>query len=288
MKHVRAKHPVVKTIVHYALIFVGALLAATALEIFLIPNNIIDGGIVGVSIMASYLTGAPLGLFTLVLNLPFLYIGYKQIGKTFVLSSLFGIAVFSFWLSVFHPVPGLTHDILLAAVFGGIILGVGVGLIIRYGGSLDGTEMIAIVLSKSSVFSVGQVVMFFNVFILSAAGLLFGWDKAMYSLITYFIAFKIIDIVVEGIDESKAAMIVSDHWEEIAEAIMARLGRSVTLFHGEGGYRRERGNVIYAVVTRIEIAKLRAIVMDKDEDAFVTIHNVSDVISKHHQKSAIH
>ena len=281
------KHPYLRQIFQFAMIFIGSILAAIALEEFLVPDNLIDGGVNGISIMASYLTGFPLGVFTFVLNVPFLFIGYKQIGKTFVIRSLFAIVSFSFWLTVFHTVTDATHDIFLASIFGGLFLGIGVGLIIRYGGSLDGTEMIAIVINRRWDFSVGQVVMFFNIFILSAAGLLFGWDRAMYSLITYFIAFKIIDIVIEGLDESKSAMIITEYSREVADAIMARLGRSVTFLQSEGGYSGRRGTVIYLVLTRIEISKLKSVCLEIDENALITIQNVSDVIGKQHKK-AIH
>jgi uncharacterized membrane-anchored protein YitT (DUF2179 family) len=277
-----------KMIQKYLLIFIGSILAAVGLEIFLIPNNIIDGGIIGISIIASHLSKLPLGMFTFVLNIPFLFFGYKQIGKTFVVSSLFATASLSFWISILHPIPGLTNDVLLATVFGGIIEGIGVGLIIRNGGSLDGTEIVAIVLNKRTVFSVGQMVMFFNLFILSSAGLFFGWDRAMYSLIAYFIAYKLIDIVVEGFDEVKAAMIISDNGEEIAEAIMARLGRGVTFLEGKGGFSKNKKTILYAVVTRLEIAKLKSIIYDKDEDAFVTIQDVSDIMGGKHKKQQIH
>lgn len=284
----KIKHPVWQNIQKYLLLFAGAVIAAIGLEIFLIPNNIIDGGVVGISIIASFLTPVPLGVYTFFLNVPFLYMGYKQIGKTFVFSSLFAITVFSVFVSILTPVPGLTHDDLLAAVFGGIILGVGVGLIIRYGGSLDGTEMIAIVINEKTIFSVGQIVMIFNVFILGSAGLVFGWDRAFYSLIAYFIAHKAIDTVIDGLDEAKAAFIVSDFPYEIAEVITARLGRGVTFLEGLGGFSKTDKLIIYSVVTRLEIAKLKSIIKGIDENAFVIIHDVSDVMSGKHKKSGIH
>ena len=284
----KKKHLILRKIYKFALLFLGSILAAVGLEFFLIPNNIIDGGIVGISIITSYLTNVPLGVFTFALNIPFLIFGYMQIGKTFVISSLFTITSFSFWVSVFYPIPGLTNDVLLAAVFGGIILGIGVGLIIRNGGSLDGTEMIAIFVNKRTMFSVGQTVMFFNLFILSGAGLLFGWDKAMYSLIAYFIAFKIIDITIEGLDEAKATIIISEKGNEIAEAILARLGRGVTFLDGKGGFSKNKKIILYAVITRLEISKLKGIINDFDENAFVTITDVSDIMGGKHKKKAIH
>lgn len=282
------KNIALRELKRYIFLFIGSILAAVGLEIFLIPNNIIDGGVVGISIIISYLTNIPLSVFVVVLNIPFLFLGYKQIGKTFVFTSLFAIVSFSLWLTVFNPIPGLTDDVLLATVFGGIILGVGVGMIIRYGGSLDGTEMVAIIVNKGTSFSVGEMVMFFNIFILSSAALVFGWDRAMYSLIAYFIAFKVIDITIEGLDEAKAAIIISDKGDEIAEAITARLGRGVTFLEGRGGYSKDRKIVLYSVVTRLEVSKLRAIIEDKDEDAFVTINDVSDVMGGKHKKRSIH
>ncbi|MPM71441.1 hypothetical protein SDC9_118406 [bioreactor metagenome] len=277
-----------RAIKKYIMLLIGSIVAAVGLEIFLVPNNIIDGGIVGISIMASHLTGISLSTFLVLLNIPFLYLGYKQIGKTFAISTLFSIISLSYWVDFFHPIAELTNDLFLAAIFGGIIVGIGVGLIIRYGGSLDGTEIVAIILDKRTGFSVGEIIMFFNLFILSSAGLVFSWDKAMYSLVAYFIAYKVIDITIEGLDESKAVMIVSDYPDEIADALMARLGRGVTILHGEGGYTKDRKNVLYSVITRLELAKLKAIVDEKDENAFITVNDVHEVMGGRFKKKAIH
>lgn len=282
------KHPVFRIVKKYFMLFIGSIIAAVGLEIFLVPNNIIDGGIVGISIMSAHLSKLPLSLFLILFNLPFLYLGYKQIGKTFALSTLFSIISLSYWVSVFQPIPGLTNDLFLAAIFGGIIVGIGVGLIIRYGGSLDGTEIIAILLDKRTGFSVGEIIMFFNLFILTSAGLVFTWDKAMYSLVAYYVAFKVIDTVIEGLDESKAVMIVSDKPDDIADALMARLGRGVTILHGEGGYSKDKKLVLYSVITRLEMAKLKSIIDEIDESAFVTINDVHDVMGGRFKKKAIH
>lgn len=283
----KRQHTFQSTVKRMIFIILGSVLVSIALEIFLIPNKIIDGGIVGISIMASYLTNLPLGIFTFFLNSPFLIIGYKQIGKTFAIITLIANILLSIGVTLLHPIPGITHDILLASVFGGVIMGAGVGLIIKNGGSLDGTEIIAIILDKKTGFSIGEIVMFFNLFILSSAGLVFEWDKAMYSLITYFVAFKTIDIVVEGLEESKAVIIISDQYKDIMEAIRDRLGRSVTTLQGNGSSKRINGNVIYVVVTRLEIAKLKSIVHGFDEHALMTIGSV-EVVGKRYQKKAIH
>ncbi|MBP2643360.1 MAG: hypothetical protein H6Q67_1247 [Firmicutes bacterium] len=277
-----------RMIIKYLFLFLGSILAAVGLEIFLVPNQIIDGGVVGISILLSSVTHLPLSALIFLLNLPFLYVGYKQIGKTFAISTLFSIVSLAFWVSFFHPIPELTHDFFLAAIFGGISVGIGVGLIIRYGGSTDGTEIIAVIFDKKTGFSVGEVVMFFNLFILSSAGFVFGWDKAMYSLVAYFVAFKVIDITVSGLDESKAIMIVSENAEAISAALLARLGRGVTILHGEGGWSGEPKKVLYSIVTRLEIAKLKSIVQELDENAFVTINDVHEVMGGQFSKKSIH
>ncbi len=283
----KKKYKILHFVTKVFILILGSVLASTGLEIFLIPNNIIDGGMTGISIIASSLTKLPLGMFILILNLPFLVMGYKQIGKTFALSTLFSVICLSVGVSVLHPIPGLTHDILLATVFGGIVLGMGVGLIIRNGGSLDGTEIVAVILDKRSSFSIGEIVMFFNLFILGGSGFVFGWDRAMYSLIAYFIAFKAIDIMVDGLDESKAVIIISEKSREISEAIIDRLGRGLTFLDGKGAYRGLSTDVIYVIVSRLEIAKLKNIVQGFDQGALVTITNV-EVTGKRYKKKSIH
>ncbi|OXS52972.1 hypothetical protein B1A99_31985 [Cohnella sp. CIP 111063] len=270
------------------LIIVGAILVAVALEIFLVNNSIIDGGITGISIMSSYLSALPIGVFLFILNLPFLILGYRTIGKTFALSTLLGVAVLSVSTYLLHPYKPFTDDILLAAVFGGIFLGAGTGIVIRAGGSLDGTEIVAILLNRKSPFSVGQVVMFINFFILSSAGFVYSWDRAMFSMIAYYIAFKVIDLTIEGFDESKSCWIISDQHKEIGDAITARLGRGVTYLHGEGGYTGDSKKVIFCVINRLEEAKLKTIVGEMDPAAFLAVGNIHDVKGGRFKKKDIH
>ncbi|HUC92262.1 MAG TPA: YitT family protein [Paenibacillus sp.] len=267
---------------------VGAVLMAVGLEIFLVPNRIVDGGITGISIMLSELTGVRLGIFLFILNLPFLILGYKQIGKTFAISTLYGVAVMSVGTFLLHPVDPLTVSPILAAVFGGGVLGVGVGMVIRFGGSLDGTEIVAILINKNTPFSVGEIVMFFNFFILLAAGFVFGWDNAMYSIIAYFIAFKAIDVTIEGLDESKSVWIISDEWQEVGAAIMDRLGRGVTYLNGEGAFTGDSKRVIFCVITRLEEAKMKSIVQEIDPAAFLAVGNIHDVKGGRFKKRDIH
>lgn len=258
------------------------------IEEFLVPNKVLDGGIVGISIILSHLSGWKLGWFIFILNIPFFYIGYKQIGKTFALSTLLGIAVLSATTLLLHDVPVFTEDLLLATVFGGIVLGVGVGMVIRYGGSLDGTEILAILVNKKLPFSVGEIIMFFNIFIFATAGFVFGWNRAMYSILAYFIAFKTIDVVISGLDESKSAWIISEQHKVIGEAILARLGRGVTYLNGEGAYTGDDKKVIFCVITRLEEAKLKAIVEEIDPSAFLAVADIAEVRGGRFKKKAIH
>ncbi|MDF2923032.1 MAG: rane protein [Paenibacillaceae bacterium] len=285
-KHVRLT--TTKLLRRIIFLVLGAGLVSVGLEIFLVPNQIIDGGIVGISIITAHLTGVPIGVFLLLLNLPFLLVGYKQIGKTFALSTLFGVIVMSIGTHFLHPVEALTKEPLLAAVFGGIILGIGVGMVIRSGGSLDGTEIVAILATKRMPFSVGEIVMFFNIFILASAGFVFGLDHAMYSLIAYFIAFKMIDLTIEGFNESKAVWVISEDYKTIGDAIISRLGRGVTYMKGEGAFSGGDKQVIFCVITRLEEAKLKTIVDEIDHNAFLAVGNIHDVKGGRFRKKNIH
>lgn len=270
------------------MVIIGAIIMALGLEQFLVPNKILDGGIVGISIIASHLFGIPLGVFIFILNIPFFFIGYKQIGKTFALSTALGITVLSIATIMLHPVAAFTDDLLLSTVFGGVILGTGVGIVIRYGGSLDGTEIMAILFNRKLPFSVGEIIMFFNILIFIVAGFVFNWEQTMYSMLAYFIAYKTIDIVIEGLEESKAIYIISDEYEEIGSAIMHRLGRGVTFLNGAGGYTGDPKNVIFTVVTRLEESKLISIVEEKDPTAFLAIGNIAEVRGGRFKKKNIH
>lgn len=277
--------------IRYILIIVGALIYTAGLEFFLVPNHIIDGGVVGISLMAASLSGISFSFFVVLINIPFLYVGYRVLGKSFTFSTLFGIvwmAIFSVLFQKGHYV--VTMDSFLGAIFGGIILGVGVGLIIRNGGSLDGSEVVAIIFDKRSSFSVGEVVMALNFVILGAAGFVYSWNSAMYSLIAYFIAYKMIDITITGLEESKGVMIITDEDKagSISDALNARLGRGVTVIYGEGGYLKQPKRILYSVVTRLEITKLKDIVYEQDDKAFITISDVHDVFGGQFQKKNIH
>ena len=253
----------------------GAFVAAFALECFLVPNNIIDGGIVGISMIISYITKWNLGLLILILNIPFIGLAFNKMGKQFVFQTLFAVSMLAVGINVFHAYH-ITEDLLLATVFGGIILGTGVGIVLKNEGSLDGTEILSLVLSKKFGLSVGEIIMVFNVFIYFGAGLVFGWNKAMYSVLTYLIAYKVIDIVLEGLNTSKSVRIISDKATEIGQDLIDNFEISVTYLKGIGGYSKTEKTIIYCVVSRLELAKLKEVVREYDPRAFISIVDVHE------------
>lgn len=264
-------------------IVVGCALSAFSIGAILIPNLILDGGINGISIMLGQVTGIKTSIFIVLLNIPFLILGYKTLGKQFVFKSLFAMLVFSGMLYYTETLDIGIQDKLLATIYGGLLLGIGVGLIIRYGGCLDGTEIAAIIVSKKRNISVGQVVLICNVFIYGTAGFIFGFDRALYSLLTYFITYKIIDFVSEGLEQGKAVLIVTNQSAKIANDIFEKLGRTVTSFEGKGMINGET-MILYCVITRLELTELRAIVNADDVQAFVTVTDVSEIIGAHIKK----
>lgn len=274
-----------REIASFLYLTIGAIFAAFAIEEFLVPVLVLDGGVVGVSMIISQLTGIKLGILTFVLNIPFLIIGLKNMGKGFFVSAIYSMILFSIALSVFTDLRYVTEEALLGVVFGGVLLGLGVGFVLRGGGCLDGTETIALLLSKKTSFSVGQVVFIINIFIYATAGILFGWDRALYSLLTYFISFKIIDMVEEGLDQGKAAMIITQNGEELADEIYKKLGRTCTIMDGQGLISSDKKCILYCVITRIEVATLRKIVSESNESAFVTITDVSEIVGNHVKKT---
>lgn len=254
----------------------GAFVAGFALEGFLIPNDMIDGGIVGISIMTSYLTKINLGLLIVCINFPFIFLALKKLGKLFVAQTLYAIAMLGVGVNVFKNHIA-TDDILLATVFGGVVLGIGVGIVLRNNAAMDGTEILSIRLAKKSGFSIGEIIMFFNFFIYACAGFFYGWDKAMYSVLVYFIAYKVIDIVLEGLNEAKSVTIISDKAEEIGNAVIKKLDVGITYIEGKGGYSGADKKIIYCVISRLEVTKLKELIQSIDPTAFLAIETVHEV-----------
>ncbi len=278
MKKIKDKK--IRLIMRYIMLTIGCIIAAMSLECFLIPNTILDGGITGISIIIYKLFDIPLWLLILILNIPFVYIGYKNLGHNFLVRAIYSMIIFSLFLSLFAGVEPFTEEKLLATVFGGAILGLGVGLVIHFGGCVDGTESLAIVISKKSNLSVGQIILICNLVIYTVAGFIFGFDRAMYSLLTYIITFKIIDFVSEGLEQAKAALIITKNGKPVSEEIYKRLGRTTTTIKGNGLIDGEN-DMLYCVLTRLEVFELNNIVEEMDESAFITILEVSDIIGNH-------
>lgn len=272
------------------LIIIGAALAGYALEAVLIPNSVIDGGVTGISIMGNHVFGIPLGVLLFVLNLPFIYLGYKQVGKTFAIYSVIGIAALSVSTMVMSGIgPILTEkDELLVVLSGGVMLGVGVGIVLRNGGALDGTDVLAVLISSKVPFSVGDIILFINAFIFTAAGFIFGLESALYSATTYYIAKVVIDVVQVGLESSKSVRVITQHPREIGQAIQDRLGRGVTYTHGTGGFSDEPLEILNCIITRMEENKVLTIIREYDPTAFVVITDVSEVKGGNFKKQDIH
>lgn len=275
------------------LILLGILSAGMGLKGFLLSSRFIDGGVTGISMLVSDVLGFPLGILILVFNLPFIAIGYHQIGKTFAIKSALAITGLSICLFVVKY-PDITADKLLTAIFGGLFIGAGIGLAIRGGAVLDGTEIAALLVSrKSHLLKVGDVILILNIFIFLAAAFYLGVESALYSILTYIAASKTIDFLIHGIEEYTAITIISTKNEEIKEAITNRLHRGVTVYRGHGGMG-SRGvadsdqDILYCVVTRLEIGNIKNVVKEIDPTAFITTHSLSDVEGGLVKKTALH
>lgn len=255
---------------------IGAIITAFALESFLVPNNIIDGGVIGISMIVSHITKLNLGLLILIINTPFIIMAFKKMGAKFVVQTVYANIILAVFLNLFHHYK-VTGDLLLSAVFGGIILGFGVGVILKHEGSLDGTEMLSLVVARRFGCSVGEFIMGINVFIYLAAGKVFSWESAMYSIMTYFIASKVIDMVMEGLNSSKSVRIISDEATAIGQALIEKLDISVTYLQGIGGYTGQDKDLIYCVISRLELPKMLDIIKEIDSNAFVSVVDVHEV-----------
>jgi len=260
-------------------IFLGIFSAAFGLESFLLPNRFIDGGATGISLLATELFSLPLPVLILVVNIPFLILGYNVIGKNFAIKASIAILGLAIVLTTVH-FPEITEDKLLVAVFGGFFLGAGIGLSIRGGGVLDGTEVLAIYLSRKLGTTIGDIIILINIVIFLAAAYLLSIETALYSMLTYLSASKTLDFVVDGIEEYNGVTIISTKSEEIRLMITEKLGRGVTVYGAKGGYGKlgvqNEYDVIYTVITRLEIRKLHTEISKIDAAAFVVMTSIND------------
>ncbi len=272
---------------HAAFIVLGILSAGLGLKGFLLSSGFIDGGVTGISMLVAALSRVPLWVLLLIFNVPFVIVGYWQVSKIFALKSTLAIAGLAAALALIKY-PDVTEDKLLTAVFGGFFVGAGIGLAIRGGGVLDGTEIAALLLSKRAAVTVGDVILIFNILIFTVAALLLGIEPALYSMLTYFAASRTIDFILHGIEEYNGVIIISTRNDEIRAAILNDLGRGVTIFKGRGGHSEAEQDSLFCVVTRLEIHKVKNIVHELDESAFIVVHPISDVSGGVVKKRLVH
>lgn len=255
-----------------ALLALGILAAGMGLKGFLVSSNFIDGGVTGISMLLAKTTTVPLPVWLIVVNIPFIAIGYRHLGPAFAARSAVAITGLSVAVATI-PYPDVTPDPLLTAVFGGFFIGAGIGLAVRGGGVLDGTEIAALLISKrAGILRVGDVILLFNAVLFLAAMSLLGVNEALYSILTYVAAARTLDFVLYGFDEFSAITIMSEHNAVIRNRISGELSRGVTVFKGYGGVSGAEQDILYCVVTRLEIGKVKAIVRDEDPRAFVVFH----------------
>jgi len=266
-------------------ITLGVIAAGFGLKGFLLPNGFIDGGVTGISLLVEALTDYPLSLLIIIINAPFIILGYFQLGKLFAIKSIVAIVGLAFALLVIDY-PIITSDKLLIAVFGGFFLGSGIGLAIRGGGVLDGTEVLAIYLTKKTGFTIGDLILIFNIIIFAVAAYLLSIETAMYSILTYLTASKTVNLVVEGVEEYIGVTIISTHSEDIRIMIIEKMGKGVTIYNGKRGFGKRGENlnttdVIYSVITRLEMSKLQNEIQKIDANAFIVMNKVMDLQGGH-------
>lgn len=265
----------------YFLIILGVASASFGLGGFLFPNSFIDGGVVGISLILTELTPISLSIWIVIINLPFLLLGYSVISRVFAFRSI--VAIFMLAVTVhFIEFPTITDDNLLIAVFGGFFLGLGIGLAIRGGSVIDGTEVLAVYISRKTSLTIGDVILIFNIMIFSIGAYVFTVEVALYAILTYLATAKTVDFVVDGIEEYIAVTIISPLSEEIRQAITGKLGRGCTIYQGKGGYNKDGSGlkettIVYSIITRLEIASLKTEIDKIDSKAFIVMHSVKDV-----------
>ena len=270
------------------LILCGIVSAGFGLKSFLLPSGFIDGGVTGISLLVSKLTGFDLSYLIVVINIPFVVLGYTQIGRLFAIKTSIAIFLLAVLLHFFH-FPALTHDKLLIAVFGGLFLGGGIGLAMRGGCVIDGTEVLALYLSRRSTLTVGNIILILNIIIFSFAAYFLSIETAMYAILTYLSASNTIDYIVNGIEQYTGVTVISDKNEHIKQYIIHQMKRGVTIYKGEGGYGEHKDiDIVYTVVTKLEMSKLQTAIREIDPDAFVIQQQIADIRGGVVKRQALH
>ena len=289
---IRLKVFIKRETINAFLILLGVLSASFGLKSFLLSNGFIDGGITGISLLVSFNSGIKLPILIIVLNIPFIILGYAQIGRNFVIKTSIGIAGLAICLAIIH-FPVMTADKLLVSVFGGFFLGAGIGLTMRGGGVIDGTEVMAIFLSKKTGLTIGDIILIFNIIIFSFAASLLSFETVLYSILAYLSASKTVDFILEGIEEYTGVTIISAKNEEIRLMITEKLGRGVTIYkgsrgYGKNGYKAGDMDILYSVITRLEVTKLSTEIEKIDADAFVIMSSIKDTKGGMIKKRILH
>ena len=261
----------------------GAFLAALSLKMFLQPNDLIDGGITGIAmILARVYNDSYLAYFLILLNLPFIYLAFRYIRRMFVIHMSIAVLLFAGCLYLLKGITPFIGDTLEVIFFGGALLGIGACLIIRYGGCLDGTEILAILINRKKGFTVGQVILVINFFIFGAYGWVFqDWHIALKSLMMFVVAFKMMDMVMAGLNELKSVLIISGKPKHLSDAIMTQMGLGLTILHGKGGFSGNSKDILFVIVERLDISDLKELVLQEDPNAFMAIENLHEVVHGH-------
>jgi uncharacterized membrane-anchored protein YitT (DUF2179 family) len=262
------------------MLMAGVLSAGFGLKGFLLPNQFVDGGATGISLLLNQITEVPLALLLILVNIPFIILGYTQIGRGFVIKTSLAILMLAIVVAIL-PYPVITSDKLLISVFGGFFLGMGIGLAVRGGGVIDGTEILAIYISRRTSLTIGDVILIFNIIIFSFAAWVLGIETALYAILTYLAASKTVDFIIEGIEEFTGVTIISPKSEEISNMIIKKMGRGVTLYKGSGGYgkgglKKFDQDIVFTVITRLEISRLQTELDALDPNAFMVMHSIRD------------
>src|SRR5688500_2572451 len=280
--------PFTRELKNGALIGAGILSAALGLHGFLLPSNLIDGGVTGISMLLARISGWPLAVLIPLVNLPFLVVGYRHLGGSFALRSALGIGGLALALAFIH-FPVVTNDRILDAVFGGFFLGAGIGLAVRGAAVLDGTEIAALLISRhSALMKVGDVILSFNVVLFVVAMAVLGVESALYSILTYMSAARTLDFIIHGLEEYNSITIMSSQADFIRRRITGELGRGVTVYRARGGHSGDEREILYCVVTLLEIGRVKMIVREVDEGAFVVVQSLADVQGGTVRKRVIH
>ncbi len=270
-----------RTLINTFLLIIGVTSAGFGLRSFLLPNDFIDGGAVGISLLISKVSGFSLSILLIVINVPFILIGFRTIGKEFAIKTIIGIVALALMVA-FFPYPQITQDKLLVAIFGGFFLGTGIGFAVRSGAVIDGTEVLAINISKRTGLTIGDIILIINIIIFSVAAYLLKIEIALYSILTYLSASKTVDFFIEGIEEYTGVTIVSHKSAEIKHMIIEKMGHGVTIYKGEKGFGKtgrhmhSNINIVYTVLTRLEVNKLNTEIEKIDPDAFIVMNSIKD------------